>query len=89
MPVGAVWNVTCALPRFAFGAGMPKVTVHRSCGSAVQEDYQVAAVPMLPALATQRQVTTLILIYTWLTAAAMLLLGLATGWCSTHWRWTR
>lgn len=49
----------------------------------------MAAVPMLPALATQRQVTTLILIYTWLTAAAMLLLGLATGWCSTHWRWTR
>ena len=45
-----------------------------------KEDYQAAGVPMLPAVATERQVTKQILIYTWLTVAATLALALATGW---------
>jgi protoheme IX farnesyltransferase len=45
-----------------------------------KEDYRAAGVPMLPALATERQVTKRILIYTWLTVSATLLLALATGW---------
>ena len=45
-----------------------------------KEDYRAAGVPMLPALATERQVTKRILIYTWLTGFATLLLALATGW---------
>ena len=35
---------------------------------------------MLPAVATERQVTKQILIYTWLTVLATLALALATGW---------
>jgi heme o synthase len=45
-----------------------------------KEDYRAAGVPMLPALATECQVTKRILIYTWLTLFATLLLALATGW---------
>ncbi|SOJ54860.1 Protoheme IX farnesyltransferase [Mycobacterium simulans] len=45
-----------------------------------KEDYKVAGVPMLPAVATERQVTKQILIYTWLTVVATLVLALATGW---------
>jgi protoheme IX farnesyltransferase len=45
-----------------------------------REDYQAAGVPMLPAVATERDVTRQILIFTWLTAFATLLLALATGW---------
>jgi protoheme IX farnesyltransferase len=45
-----------------------------------KDDYKAAGVPMLPAVATERQVTRLILIYTWLTVLATLLLGLAAGW---------
>jgi heme o synthase len=45
-----------------------------------KEDYQAAGVPMLPAVATERQVTKQILIYTWLTVLATLALGLAAGW---------
>ncbi len=48
--------------------------------TAVREDYQAAGVPMLPAVATERQVTKQILIYTWLTVAATLTLALVTGW---------
>ena len=44
------------------------------------EDYRAAGVPMLPAVATERDVTRQILIFTWLTAFATLLLTLATGW---------
>jgi heme o synthase len=40
-------------------------------------------VPMLPAVATERQVTKQILVYTWLTVAATLALALATGWLYT------
>ena len=45
-----------------------------------KEDYKAAGVPMLPAVATERQVTKQILIYTWLTVLATLALALATGW---------
>ena len=45
-----------------------------------KDDYRAAGVPMLPAVATERQVTKQILIYTWLTVAATLVLALATGW---------
>jgi heme o synthase len=45
-----------------------------------KEDYQAAGVPMLPAVATERQVTKQILVYTWLTVLATLVLALATGW---------
>jgi len=45
-----------------------------------KDDYKLAGVPMLPAVATERQVTKQILIYTWLTVLATLVLALATGW---------
>jgi heme o synthase len=48
-----------------------------------KEDYQAAGIPMLPAVATERQVTKQILIYTWLTVAATLALALAAGWLYT------
>jgi len=38
---------------------------------------------MLPAVATEREVTRQILIYAWLTVAATLALSLATGWLYT------
>jgi heme o synthase len=44
------------------------------------EDYRAAGVPMLPAVATERHVTRQIVIYTWLTGCATLLLTIATGW---------
>ena len=45
-----------------------------------KEDYQAAGVPMLPAVATEREVTKQILVYTWLTVISTLVLALATGW---------
>ncbi|ORA38551.1 heme o synthase [Mycobacterium aquaticum] len=45
-----------------------------------KDDYKAAGVPMLPAVATERQVTKQILIYTWLTVLTTLVLALATGW---------
>jgi len=45
-----------------------------------KDDYEAAGVPMLPVVATEREVTRQILIYTWLTVAATLTLALATGW---------
>jgi protoheme IX farnesyltransferase len=45
-----------------------------------KDDYKMAGIPMLPAVATERQVTKQILIYTWLTVLATLVLALATGW---------
>lgn len=45
-----------------------------------KDDYKAAGVPMLPAVATEQEVTKQILIYTWLTVAATLALALATGW---------
>ena len=44
------------------------------------EDYRAAGVPMLTVVATERHVAKQILVYTWLTAFATLLLALATGW---------
>ena len=44
-----------------------------------KDDYKAAGVPMLPVVATEREVTRQILIYTWLTVAATLGLALATG----------
>ncbi len=44
------------------------------------DDYRAAGVPMLPVVATERQVTTQILVYTWLTVAATLALVPAAGW---------
>ncbi|MCW2689931.1 MAG: protoheme farnesyltransferase, partial [Mycobacterium sp.] len=45
-----------------------------------KDDYRAAGVPMLPTVATEREVTRPILIYTWLTVLTTLALGLATGW---------
>ncbi|MCF6385999.1 heme o synthase [Mycobacterium sp. MBM] len=45
-----------------------------------KEDYKAAGVPMLPVVATEREVTRQILIYTWLTVLTTLTLALATGW---------
>jgi heme o synthase len=45
-----------------------------------KDDYAAAGVPMLPVVATERQVTRQILIYTWFTVLATLGLALATGW---------
>jgi heme o synthase len=45
-----------------------------------KDDYKAAGVPMLPAVATERQVTKRILVYTWLTVFATLALALAAGW---------
>ncbi|NGX08323.1 protoheme IX farnesyltransferase [Mycobacteroides franklinii] len=44
-----------------------------------KEDYRAAGVPMLPVIATEEKVTTLILVYTWLTVLATLALALAAG----------
>jgi protoheme IX farnesyltransferase len=45
-----------------------------------KEDYRAAGVPMLPVVATERQVTKQVVIYTWLTVAATLALVPAAGW---------
>ncbi|WP_018600227.1 heme o synthase [Mycobacterium sp. 155] len=45
-----------------------------------KDDYKAAGVPMLPAVATELQVTRQIVIYTWLTVLTTLVLALATGW---------
>jgi heme o synthase len=45
-----------------------------------KDDYKAAGVPMLPVVATERQVTKQILIYTWATVLTTLTLALATGW---------
>jgi heme o synthase len=44
------------------------------------EDYRAAGVPMLTVVATERHVAKQILVYTWLTAFATLLLAIAPGW---------
>ncbi|SHU93323.1 protoheme IX farnesyltransferase [Mycobacteroides abscessus subsp. abscessus] len=45
-----------------------------------KEDYEAAGVPMLPVVATEREVTKQILIYTWATVLTTLALAFATGW---------
>jgi heme o synthase len=44
------------------------------------EDYRAAGLPMLTVVATERHVAKQILIYSWLTVFATLLLALSTGW---------
>jgi len=44
------------------------------------EDYRTAGVPMLPAVTTENRLSTRILVFTWLTVVATLLLALAAGW---------
>ncbi|MCG5433579.1 heme o synthase [Mycobacterium sp. MYCO198283] len=48
-----------------------------------KDDYRAAGVPMLPAVATEQQVTCHIVVYTWLTVAATLALTPAAGWLYT------
>ena len=62
---------------------------HLGAGDALQGRLPAAGVPMLPAVATERQVTKQILIYTWLTVAATLALALATGWLYASVAWWR
>ena len=45
-----------------------------------KEDYAAAGVPMLPVVATEREVTKQVVIFTWLTVAATLALVPAAGW---------
>jgi len=45
-----------------------------------KDDYAAAGVPMLPVVATEREVTKRVVIYTWLTVAATLALVPAAGW---------
>ena len=45
-----------------------------------RDDYRAAGVPMLPVVATERQVTDRILVYSWLMVAATLALTPAAGW---------
>lgn len=85
MPVMIGWSAvtgTLAWPALAMFAIVFFWTPPHTWALAMRykEDYQEAGVPMLPAVATERQVTTQILIYTWLTVAATLSLTPATGW---------
>ena len=45
-----------------------------------RDDYRAAGIPMLPVVATERQVARQIVVYTWLTVIATLALIPATGW---------
>lgn len=45
-----------------------------------RDDYERAGVPMLPVVATERQVSARILVYSWATVASTLLLVPATSW---------
>jgi len=45
-----------------------------------KDDYRAAGIPMLPVVATERQVARQIVVYTWLTVVATLALIPATGW---------
>ena len=44
------------------------------------EDYRAAGIPMLPAVATESHVANHILVYTWLSVIATLVLSVAAGW---------
>ena len=44
------------------------------------EDYQAAGIPMLPAVATETHVANQMVVYTWLSVIAALVLSVATGW---------
>jgi protoheme IX farnesyltransferase len=85
MPVMIAWSAvtgTIAWPALVMFAIIFFWTPPHTWALAMRykDDYKRAGVPMLPAVATERQVTKRILIYTWLTVLATLALGLATGW---------
>ncbi|WP_428340138.1 heme o synthase [Mycobacterium sp.] len=88
MPVMIAWSAvtgTIAWPALVMFAIIFFWTPPHTWALAMRykEDYQAAGIPMLPAVATERQVTKQILIYTWLTVAATLALSLAAGWLYT------
>jgi protoheme IX farnesyltransferase len=88
MPVMIAWSAvtgTIAWPALVMFAIIFFWTPPHTWALAMRykDDYKAAGVPMLPAVATERQVTKQILIYTWLTVAATLALALATGWLYT------
>lgn len=85
MPVMIGWSAitgTVAWPALAMFAVIFFWTPPHTWALAMRykEDYQMAGIPMLPAVATERQVTKQILIYTWVTVLATLVLAMATGW---------
>ena len=45
-----------------------------------KEDYRAAGIPMLPAVASESRVANHILVYTWLSVIATLVLSMAAGW---------
>ena len=88
MPVMIAWSAvtgTIAWPALVMFAIIFFWTPPHTWALAMRykDDYQAAGIPMLPAVATERQVTKQILIYTWLTVAATLALALAAGWLYT------
>jgi protoheme IX farnesyltransferase len=88
MPVMIAWSAvtgTIAWPALVMFAIIFFWTPPHTWALAMRykDDYKAAGVPMLPAVATERQVTKQILIYTWLTVAATLALSLAAGWLYT------
>ena len=88
MPVMIAWSAvtgTIAWPALVMFAIIFFWTPPHTWALAMRykEDYKAAGVPMLPAVATERQVTRQILFYTWLTVAATLVLALAAGWLYT------
>ncbi|BBX58153.1 Protoheme IX farnesyltransferase [Mycobacterium shottsii] len=85
MPVMIGWSAvtgTLAWPALAMFAIIFFWTPPHTWALAMRykDDYKEAGVPMLPAVATERQVTKQILIYTWLTVLATLALTPAAGW---------
>ena len=79
MPVMIAWSAvtgTIAWPALVMFAIIFFWTPPHTWALAMRykEDYQAAGIPMLPAVATERQVTKQIVIYTWLTVAATLAL---------------
>jgi len=88
MPVMIAWSAvtgTIAWPALVMFAIIFFWTPPHTWALAMRykDDYKAAGIPMLPAVATERQVTKQILIYTWLTVAATLALALAAGWLYT------
>ena len=88
MPVMIAWSAvtgTIAWPALVMFAIIFFWTPPHTWALAMRykDDYKAAGIPMLPAVATERQVTKQNLIYTWLTVAATLALALATGWLYT------
>jgi len=88
MPVMIAWSAvtgTIAWPALVMFAIIFFWTPPHTWALAMRykDDYKAAGIPMLPAVATERQVTKQILIYTWLTVAATLALAPAAGWLYT------